>query len=59
MADEAFIDVLVRRQPKIVPGEPQAYKRAVIRMTLEAVAGRRAALDEMARLGQEIESEGG
>lgn len=34
---ESIVDLLVRRQPRMHVGDEQAYKRAVIRMTLEYV----------------------
>lgn len=57
MADEALVDVLAKREPKLIPGEPQAYKRAVIRMVLQHIEDRSAALDELARIGQEMDEE--
>ena len=35
--DELF-DEVAAVEPRIIPGEPKAYKRAVIRATLDAVA---------------------
>lgn len=57
--DPDLVEALARREPSVRRGEPQAYKRAVIRMTLQNVQKRREALDELARLGELMEPEDG
>ena len=52
--DPALVDILAKRQPRIIPGEPQAYKRAVIRMVLCHVQNQREALDELAALDESM-----
>lgn len=54
--DPALVEVLASREPRIRAGEPQAYKRAVIRMVLSHIHNRRAALEEIAQLGQDIDT---
>lgn len=55
MPDEELIEILAAKPEEIIHGEKQAYKRGVIRMVLRFMEERRAALDEIASIRQELE----